>query len=50
MNNFSSEIFDYITKKLITNNVNQSIQGFDVDNYRKQLQEFLDTFNNGKLQ
>lgn len=50
VNNFSSDIFDYITKKLITNNVNQSIQGFDADNYRKQLQEFLDTFNNGKLQ
>ena len=50
VNNFSSDIFDYITKKLITNNVDQSIQGFDVDNYRKQLQEFLDTFNNGKLQ
>lgn len=50
VNNFSSDIFDYITKKLITNNVDQSIQGFDADNYRKQLQEFLDTFNNGKLQ
>ena len=50
VNNFSSDIFDYITKKLITNNVDQSIHSFDADNYRKQLQEFLDTFNNGKLQ